>query len=123
MGEYKPDRYTLYLKDLYNKDEAFRYYCDYYKTCKITRFMFLEDIVDFANGGEYKKHYGAYRKRCEGWVKSANDIRSYMLLLNIDVDTAFSLWYYFGWVGYESCGKTKRQLQYLIKKLNKEEQK
>lgn len=58
MKEYKPDSYTLYLKDLYNNDEVFRYYCDYYKTCRLERFMNLSDVVDFANGGEYKKHWG-----------------------------------------------------------------
>lgn len=115
MKEYKPTGYELGLKDLYLSNEVFKFYCDYYKGAKIERFMFLDDFVDWANGGQYKRHTGAYRKRCEGWIESAKNIESYMKVLNISINKAFSCWYYCGWKGFDDCGLTKSELEkYLV---------
>lgn len=95
MMKHKPTGYDLRMKDLYNSNSAFKFYCDYYKGCRYSRFMFLGDFVDWANGGDfiYHCHTKAYYKRCDGWIASAKDIESYTDALEISVEDAFMCWH------------------------------
>lgn len=117
MKEYKPTGYDLCMKDLYHSNSAFKFYCDYYKGCQYSRFMFLGDFVDWANGGDYIRHCHTktYYNRCDGWIASAKDIESYMDALEISVEDAFSCWYANNFTDFNNKYFTEDQLKIAIK--------
>ena len=118
MEPVKPTGYELHCKDLYHSCSGFKYYCDYYKTCRYPRFMFLSDFVDWCNGNDYKKHCGRYRDRLIGWEQNGKDIQSYINTLSISAELAFSCWHHFEFQPISGVGTRKAKLY--INRLHKD---
>lgn len=102
-----PPDWELALREFYNSNEAFKFYCDYYYGFEgynyidsllfsgryIGTYNYLNDFVDWCNGNEYTQRYQGYRKNVQVWYKSAIEIQSYVNKFNISVEDAFCMRY------------------------------
>lgn len=102
-----PPDWELALREFYNSNEAFKFYCDYYYDFEgynyidsllsggrhINSYNYLNDFVDWCNGSKYTQHYQGYRKNVQVWYKSAIEIQSYIDKFDISVKDAFCMRY------------------------------
>lgn len=99
----QPTDWELIYKDLYNSNEAFKYYCDYYRglsgssifSNRLSTFDDLEKFIAWCEGAEYKTRSAGYRKRLDKWYENSVNIQSYMEVLSIPIEYAFCCWHVF----------------------------